>query len=70
MTNAAQYVMLNFGHHTLRWHLAQIRAGRSTAEQIACYYQPNPKDPEQRTICKGLADLLKAKSEDLPESLR
>jgi hypothetical protein len=47
-----------------------MRSGRSTAEQIAGYYQPNSKDPEQRTIAKGLADLLKAKTEDLPESLR
>ena len=70
MTNGAQYVLLNFGHHTLRWHLNQIRAGRSTAEQIASYYEPNEKEPLQRTIYKGLNDLLKMKIEDLPETLR
>jgi hypothetical protein len=70
MTNAAQYVMLNFGHHTLRWHLAQIRANRTTCDLVAAHYAPDENSPARRTISKGLEDLLKAKSKDLPESLR
>ena len=70
MSIAAQYVMLNFGHHTLRWHLAQIRANRTTCDLVAAHYAQDDDNPARRTIAKGLADLLKAKAEDLPESLR
>jgi len=70
MTNAARYVMLNFGHHALRWHLAQIRANRTTCDLVAAHYAQDDDNPARRTIAKGLADLLKVKSEDLPESLR
>jgi hypothetical protein len=54
----------------LRWHLAQIRANRTTCDLVAAHYAHDDDNPARRTIAKGLADLLKTKAEDLPESLR
>lgn len=70
MSLATDYLTLNFGHHTLKWHLERIRVGSATPEQIALSYQPNIKNPEFATIKKGLEQLLKMKTEDLPEGLR
>ena len=67
MTNAANYVLLTFGHHTLKWHLERIRSGSFTAAQIAMHYEPNEKSPARKTIEKGLVDLLKVDPKQLPE---
>jgi len=67
MTNAANYVLLTFCHHTLKWPLERIRSGSSTAGQIAMHYEPNEKSPARRTIEKGLVDLLKVDPKQLPE---
>jgi len=66
MTNAANYVLLTFGHHTLKWHLQRIRLGSATAAQIAMHYEPNEKSPARKTIKKGLSDLLKVHPTQLP----
>ena len=72
MTIAAQYVALNIGHHLIKWAIARIRAGTMTADQFAAQHSPNAKPgaPVLATISKGIQDILRAKPEDLPETLR
>ena len=72
MTISAQYVALNIGHHLIKWAISRIRAGTMTPEQFAAQHSPNarPDAPVLRTIATGIRDIMRAKPEDLPETLR
>ena len=64
--------MLNIGHHLIKWAIERIRAGAMTPEQFARHHAPNarPDAPIFRTIENGIRDIMRAKPEDLPETLR
>ena len=69
---SADYLMLNYGHHLIRWAMARIRAGSMTPEQFAESQtaDAHPRDPKLATIARGLREIMGEKPENLPESLR
>jgi hypothetical protein len=72
MSIAANYVMLNIGHHLIKWAIERIRAGAMTPEQFAAQHAPGvkPGAPVLRTIALGIREIMHTKPEDLPETLR
>jgi hypothetical protein len=70
MSLATDYLLLNIGHSTLKWHLERIKSGSFTVDQVALFYQPDPKQPTYNTVKKGLHELLKMKRDELPTLLR
>jgi hypothetical protein len=70
MSLATDYLLLNIGHSTLKWHLERIKSGSFTVDQVALFYQPDPKQPTYSTVKKGLNELLKMKRDELPMMLR
>jgi hypothetical protein len=70
MSLATDYLLLNIGHSTLKWHLSRIKSGSFTVDQVAAFYQPDPKQPTYNTVKKGLQELLKMKPDELPIMLR
>jgi hypothetical protein len=70
MSLATDYLLLNIGHFTLKWHLERIKSGSFTVDQVALFYQPDPKQPTYNTVKKGLNELLKMKRDELPIMLR
>jgi len=70
MSLATDYLLLHIGHSTLKWHLDRIKSGSLTVDQVALFYEPDPKKPTYNTVQKGLRELLKMKPENLPIMLR
>ena len=70
MSLSTDYLLLNVGHSTLKWHLDRIKSGSFTVDQVASFYAPDPKQPTYGTVKKGLTELLKMKPENLPIQLR
>ena len=70
MSLATDYLLLNIGHHVLKWHLERIRNGTFTVHQVANFYCQDPKLPTYRTVEKGLRELLAMKPENLPIQLQ
>jgi len=70
MSLATDYLLLNVGHHVLKWHLDRIKSGTFTVDQVANFYCQDPKQPTYQTIKKGLNELLKMKADELPIVLR
>lgn len=69
---SADYLMLNYGHHLIRWAMARIRAGTMTPEQFAQSQTADhhPWDPRRPAIAKGIQDIMALDPSKLPESLR
>ena len=69
---SADYLMLNYGHHLIRWAMARIRAGTMTPEQFAQSQttDAHPRDPRRNAIAKGIQDIMALDPGKLPESLR
>lgn len=70
MSLATDYLLLNVGHHVLKWHLQRIKSGNFTVDQVANFYCQDPKLPVYNTVKKGLNELLAMKPENLPIVLR
>jgi hypothetical protein len=70
MSLATDYLLLNIGHSTLKWHLDRIKSGSFTIDQVAIFYCPDPKKSVYKTITRGLEELVKMKAENLPIQLR
>lgn len=70
MSLATDYLLLNIGHHVLKWHLERIRNGTFTVDQVANFYCQDPKLPTYNTVKKGLTELLKMKPDQMPIVLR
>ena len=66
MSLATDYLLLNIGHSTLKWHLSRIKSGSFTVDQVAMFYEPDPSKPTYNTVKKGLTELLKMKRDELP----
>jgi hypothetical protein len=70
MSLATDYLLLNIGHSTLKWHLSRIKSGSFTIDQVAMFYAPDPQKSVYKTVTRGLEELVKMKPENLPIQLR